>query len=129
MEVCILYVVHFMNLRAVTVFSGGLCSASAFCEKGRYPSPFPHQGTADAQFPSVENAELTNVLPFSIKAWGRSEYSCACFAHCQEFLPFQPSYFPRSCPCFSTALPPLVVAVVCFFLFIKRRGMPCVYSQ
>ena len=124
-----IYVVYFMNLRAVTVFSDGLCAASAFCEKGRYPNPFQHQGTADAEnkVPSVENTELTNVLPFSIKAWGTSEYSHACFAHCQEFLPFQPSYFPRSFPCFSTALLPLVVAFF-FFLFIKRRRTPSVYS-
>ena len=47
----------------------------------------PQWGTEDAEIkvPSVENSELTNVLPF--KAWSRSDYSHACFAHCQECLP------------------------------------------
>ena len=54
---------------------------------------------AEVMIPFVENPELTEVSSF--KAWSRpSEYSRACFAHCQEFLlcpnfdfpgPFSPS--------------------------------------
>ena len=46
----------------------------------------PLSGTADAEIkvPSVENLELTM---FFFKAWMRSDYSHACLAHCQEFLP------------------------------------------
>ena len=37
--------------------------------------------------PSVENPELTNVLPLR-PGWSRSDYSHACFTpHCQECLP------------------------------------------
>ena len=43
--------------------------------------------TADAKVPSVQNSELKG-SPSILKAWGRSEYSHACFACCQGFLPF-----------------------------------------
>ena len=32
---------------------------------------------------------------FPIKVWSRSEYSYACFTHCQEFLPYTNFYHPR----------------------------------
>ena len=53
-------------------------------------------GTVDAgiKVPSVENPEVTKCFPF--KAKGRSEYSQACFTHCQKFLPFANFYLP--CP-------------------------------
>ena len=39
---------------------------------------------ADIKVPSDENTELKG-SPF--KAWSRSVYSHACYAHCQGFLP------------------------------------------
>ena len=64
------------------------------------PTPTTHLlpsqlGTADAEskVPSVEKTpEMCKILPF--EAWGRSEYSLACFAHCQEFLPCPNFYLP-----------------------------------
>ena len=50
---------------------------------------------AEIMSPPVVNLQLTNLLPF--KAWSRSEYSHACFSHCQEFLP---------CPHFDHPFPP-----------------------
>ena len=50
---------------------------------------------AEIMTPPVVNLQLTNLLPF--KAWSRSEYSHACFSHCQEFLP---------CPHFDHPFPP-----------------------
>ena len=51
-------------------------------------SLLPAVGTEDAEVsgtPSVENPELRKILP--LEPWSVSEYSHACFAHCQEFLP------------------------------------------
>ena len=68
-------------------------------------------GTADTEIkvPSVENSELTKVLP--CKSWSRSEYSHACFTHCQEFLP---------CPKFCLHSPFTFLANCCFVLCVKH---------
>ena len=67
----------------------------------------PQWGTANAKFktPSVRNPEVTNVPRF--KAWLGSEYSHACFTHCQEQLPCL--NFSISCP----------------FTFISSEPSPC----
>ena len=59
---------------------------------------FLQQGTVDAEIkdPSVENPELKG-SPF--KAWSRSEYSHACFTHCQGFLPWTNFYPPGPFTC------------------------------
>ena len=68
-------------------------------------------GTADTEIkvPSVENSELTKILP--CKSWSRSEYSHACFTHCQEFLPCPNVYLPS---------PFTFLANCCFVLCFKH---------
>ena len=53
----------------------------------------PLWGTADAEIRalSVDNPELTDVLPLK-PAVGQNDYSHACFAHCQDFLPY-PNFY------------------------------------
>ena len=52
--------------------------------------------TVNINIPSVENPQLTNVLPQKLGVG--QEYSHACFAYCQEFLPCPHSAFPVHSP-------------------------------
>ena len=63
-----------------------------------FPSARLQCGTSSVNIniPSVENPQLTNVLPQ--KPGVGQEYSHACFAYCQEFLPCPHSAFPVHSP-------------------------------
>ena len=73
---------------------------------------FPRWGTVDAEIKvsSLENPELRNVL--HLKPVVGSEYSHACFAHCQEFLPCPNFYLPGPFTFFSESFYFLTVLVL-----------------
>ena len=95
--------------------------------------PSPQWGTADAEIkvPSLENPELADVLPLKhAHVYSRSEYSHACFAHCQEFLPC-PNFYKHAYIYSRSEYSPVCFTHCQEFLpcpnFYKHACMYCIY--
>ena len=78
--------VFYVSLTARSDLYTSLFSTPSFLLKSR---PHPQRGTADAEVkvPSVGEPRAVKFSP--LKAWSRSDYSHAFFAHSQKVLPFK----------------------------------------